>query len=82
VNAGSTVEITNVLTTASPVGLFAMFIVALLKRWLILPREIDEKDKRITQLEAERDEYKSMAYRALDIGERITSATEHRTNRS
>lgn len=75
-------DLLSLLTNASPLGLFAIFIVALLKRWLILPREIDEKDKRIAQLESERDEYKGMAFRALDIGERITSATEqHRDTR-
>lgn len=71
-------DLANILTNASPIGLFAIFVVALLRRWLILPREIDEKDKRIAQLESERDEYKGMAFRALDIGERITSATEQR----
>jgi hypothetical protein len=75
---GGETDILALLTNASPLGLFAIFIVALLKRWLILPREIDEKDKRIAQLESERDEYKGMAFRALDIGERITSATEQR----
>lgn len=76
------IDLANLLTGASPVALFAIFIVALLKRWLILPREIDEKDKRIAELVIERDEYKGMAFRALDIGERITSATEqHRDSR-
>lgn len=79
---GSGVDLLSLLTNASAPGLFAVFVVALLRRWLILPREIDEKDKRIAQLESERDEYKGMAFRALDIGERITSATEqHRDHR-
>lgn len=77
----NSVDLVNLLSTASPVVLFAAFIVALLKRWLILPREIDEKDKRIQQLESERDEFKHMAYQALDIGERITSATENKGRR-
>lgn len=72
-------DLANLIASASPVTLIALFVVALLRRWLILPREIDEKDKRIDQLESERDEYKGMAFRALDIGERVTSAAEHRT---
>lgn len=80
-NAAEGVDFANLLASASPVTLIALFVIALLKRWLILPREIDEKDKRIDQLESERDEYKGMAFRALDIGERITSATEQHRDR-
>ena len=75
------IDLLSLLTNASAPALFAIFIVALLRRWLILPREIDEKDKRIAQLESERDEYKGMAFRALDIGERITSTTEQHRDR-
>ena len=66
------------LTTASPVGLFAIFIIALLRRWLVLPREVDERDKRIRELEHERDEYKNMVLKTLELGERLTDERERR----
>ncbi len=69
-------EFLALIGDGSPIVLFGIFIFALLKRWLILPREIDEKDKRIMQLETERDEFKVMAFDALNIGERITSQYE------
>ena len=36
------------------------------------------RDKRILQLEVERDEYKQMAFRALNVGERVVSVAEAR----
>jgi cell division protein FtsL len=68
----------EVLSSASPAFMLAIFIVALSTRRLILPREIDDRDKRILQLEVERDEYKQMAFRALNVGERVVSVAESR----
>ena len=68
----------GVLSTASPAFMLAIFILALSTRRLVLPRELDERDKRILQLEAERDEYKQMAFRALNVGERVVSVAEAR----
>jgi hypothetical protein len=64
---------------ASPAVMLAMFILALVRRWFVLPRELDQAYKRIAELETERDEYKAMLFRALDISERITSAVEERS---
>lgn len=69
-------EAASALASASPAVMLAMFIFALLRKWLILPRELAQRDKRIAQLEHERDEFKEMAYKALRIGERVTKATE------
>lgn len=66
------------LADASPAVMLAIFIVALLRRWLVLPRELDDRDKRITELEEERDEFKNMAFQALKVGERVASAVEER----
>lgn len=68
----------EVLSSASPAFMLAIFIVALSTRRLILPRELDDRDKRILQLEVERDEYKQMAFRALNVGERVVSVAEQR----
>jgi cell division protein FtsL len=68
----------EVLSSASPALMLAIFILALSTRRLILPREIDDRDKRILQLEVERDEYKQMAFRALNVGERVVSVAEQR----
>ena len=64
--------------TASPAVMLAMFIIALVRRWFVLPRELDQSLKRIAELEKERDEYKVMLFRALDVSERITTAVEER----
>lgn len=66
------------LAGASPALMLAIFIVALLKRWLVLPRELDARDNRVTELERERDEYKQMAFRALQVGERVATVAEDR----
>lgn len=66
----------SVVSNTSPIGMTALFIFALLKRWLILPREVDMRDERVKELEAERDEYKEMAFRALNVGEWAATRTE------
>ena len=81
-------DFANVVSNASPVFLIAMLVVALLRGWLLLPsalleleKRLADRDSRVTELLAERDEFKRMAYAALDIGERITTATESRERR-
>jgi cell division protein FtsL len=71
-------EWAELLSSASPAFMLAIFIVALSTRRLILPRELDDREKRILQLEVERDEYKQMAFRALNVGERVVSVAEQR----
>lgn len=63
---------------ASPAVMLAMFVLALIRRWFVLPRELDHAYKRIIELERERDEYKTMLFRAIDVSERITAAAEER----
>jgi hypothetical protein len=69
-------EWTEVLSSASPIGMLAIFIGALAAGKLILPREVESRDKRILQLEVERDEWKQMALSALTVGERVVSVAE------
>ena len=71
--------IVETIGNASPAVMLAMFIMALIRRWFVLPRELDQSYKRIVELEKERDEYKAMLFRALDVSERITAAVEERT---
>lgn len=73
---GSGTDFLAVLTGASPIGLIGIFVIALSTGKLVLPRELDNRDKRIAQLEAELDQYKTLAFGALKIGERVTSAVE------
>jgi hypothetical protein len=69
-------DFASALASASPALMLAMFIVALIKRWLILPRELDKCESRVKDVEKERDEYKQMLFRALKIGEQAVSITE------
>ena len=71
--------VAETIGNASPAVMLAMFIIALIRRWFILPRELDQSYKRIAELEKERDEYKDMLFRALNVSERITAAVEERT---
>jgi hypothetical protein len=66
----------RVLASASPAVMLALFIFALLKRWLLLPRELDAMEKRFAEVVSERDEYKAMLFRALNIGERAVTVAE------
>jgi cell division protein FtsL len=68
----------EILSSASPAFMLAIFIIALSTRRLILPRELDDRDKRIRELETERDEYKMMVFRALNVGERVVSVAEQK----
>lgn len=71
-------EWASVLSTASPALMLAIFILAMAAGKIVLPREVENRDKRILQLELERDEYKQMAFRALNVGERVVSVAEAR----
>ena len=74
----STLDLVSTLASASPAVMLAIFIIALIRRWLVLPRELDAAGKRIMELEKERDEFKAMAFSALNVGERVTSVVESR----
>lgn len=74
----SVLDAAGILADASPALMLAIFVIALLRRWLVLPRELDDRDRRIAELETERDEYKTMAFRALNVGERVVSVAEER----
>ncbi len=78
---GSGTDFLAVLTSASPIGMLAIFVIALSTGKLVLPRELDNRDKRIAQLDAELDQYKAVAFGALTIGERVAGAAEERGRR-
>ena len=74
-------SLVGMLSTASPIVMLAVFIVAMATGKLVLPRELSNRDARIAQLETELDQYKRLALGALTIGERTTSVIEGRENR-
>lgn len=69
-------QLFNTLSELSPLGLFAMFIVALLKGWLVLPRELQDRDSNLAKKDKEIAELKTMLYKALNLGERMTFVAE------
>lgn len=71
-------DIAGTLASASPALMLAIFIIALSTKRLILPRELDVANARILELEKERDEYKHMAFRTLELGERAVGAVGER----
>ena len=79
----------ELLGNATPVTLFVVLIFALLKGWLILPdkiadqeKRLEDRDKRIVELVDEKDEFKEMAFRALNIGERVADVHDNKGRRS
>lgn len=72
------VELGKLIGDLSAPAMLALLIVALVKRWLILPRELDEARTRVEELKGERNEFKGLLYRALNIGERAASFAEDR----
>lgn len=78
---GNSTDILAVLTSASPIGMLAVFVIALSSGKLVLPRELDNRDTRIAQLETELDQYREVAFRALRVGEKATSHAEERDRR-
>ncbi len=78
---GNGTDFLAVLTSASPIGMLAVFVIALSTGKLVLPRELDNRDKRVAQLETELDQYKELAFSALRVGERATSHAEERDRR-
>jgi hypothetical protein len=75
-DAGSVFELAGALASASPPVMLAILIFALLRGWLILPRETEVQKARLAEVLAERDEYKDLAFRAVGIGERVARAAE------
>ena len=73
----------------SPVGLFAVFIFALLKGWLVVGDQhngemrqqaeryealLAEKERQVTVLTASRDRWEAIALKALNVAEQTTVA--------
>lgn len=68
----------SALADASPPVMLAILIIALLRGWLILPRESKIQERRLADLKAERDEYKALAFKAVGLGERVANVAEQR----
>lgn len=71
-------KLAETLASASPVGLFAIFIILLLKKKIVLPRELDYRDERIKQLEIEKIKYEDLVWQTLKIGEKAANLAENR----
>ena len=74
----SVFHLAGALADASPPVMLAILIIALLRGWLILPREAQAQRQRLAELVAERDEYKTLAFQAVGLGERVAAVAEHR----
>lgn len=77
-DTASALHAAGVLADASPPVMLAILIIALLRGWLVLPRETRIQQQRMTELAAERDEYKRLAFQAVGLGERVATVVEHR----
>jgi len=77
-DTASLFHLAGTLADASPPVMLAILLVALLRGWLILPREAQAQQRRMAELVAERDEYKTLAFQAVGLGERVAAVAEHR----
>lgn len=75
-DTASLLDFAGLLADASPPVMLAILLIALLRGWLILPRESKAQEKRLAELTAEKDEYKALAFKAVGLGERVVSAAE------
>jgi hypothetical protein len=77
----------KLVENASPLGLFAMFLYALVTKRLRLEREVTDRDERIVELKAEkdsavnrlvgeRDQFRDLLFTALQIGEKAATVAE------
>lgn len=61
-------------------GLMAVIIVAILKGWVVTAAHhlaiVTEKDRYITQLEREKEEFKQIALRGTELAHRALTASE------
>lgn len=78
---GQALDFLNMVTNLSPVALFALLVFALMRRWFVLPREVDERDKQIAKLQEERDKYEALLFKAVDLTERVATVAESREKR-
>lgn len=70
--------IKQVLELSGP-GMLVLALIALWRGWVVFPREVEVRDKRIADLRAERDEFKELTLKALKQAERVVDKAEERS---
>jgi hypothetical protein len=75
---GSVFDVAAMLADLDGLTMMGLLLIAMVKGWLVLPRELTNRDARIAELVVERDEYKRLAFSALNVGERVVSVAEQR----
>jgi hypothetical protein len=58
--------------------MLVLALLALWRGWVVFPREVEVRDKRIADLREERDEFKTLTLAALKQAERVVSKAEER----
>lgn len=72
-------ELTSIVELLSKGGVVTLLVAgvyAMIRGWLMLPRERDAYIKRITQLEAECDKWEAMSLRLLNVSDNATSTAK------
>lgn len=62
------------LASLGGTSIMALGLVAMVKRWLITPFELDQANKRTELMRVERDEWKALALRSIDNTEHLGRA--------
>ena len=60
----------------SPLGFVTLGLLALVRGWVVFPREVDAREARIVELVKERDKLLDASLRALSLGERLGRVVE------
>ncbi len=71
--------IANTIAEVSGPVMLVLALVALWRGWVVFPREIEVRDRRIADLRQERDEFKELTLAALKQAERVATTAEERS---
>ncbi len=73
-----TLEMLELLSRIGAAGTWVFIIIALLRGWFILPREVKTREDRITELVDERDRWQAVAFDSLQISDKVANAVAPR----
>ena len=69
----------NMIAEVSGPVMLVLALIALWRGWVVFPRELEIRDRRIADLRAERDEFKDLTLAAIRQAERVVDKAEERS---
>ena len=72
-------DVANTIAEVSGPVMLVLALIALWRGWVVFPRELEIRDRRIADLRAERDEFKDLTLAAIRQAERVVDKAEERS---